>query len=161
MWEWNFIKQVSSTNTISGGPALLSSRVTTVPWPQVTSSTSPLRATPGGHREPMHFFKTEKRGKNIFKTILCFQNKLALGYSWSAARMYRGGKRINSTWPSNLITTHSTAALPRPPAPRWGTWWGLQWSRRLWRKLMDVSFITGYSERRRPRLRFCPEVTYK
>lgn len=43
------------------------------------------------------------------------KTKQGLVSALSAARA-DGRKQINSTWPSNLITTHCTAALWRPPA---------------------------------------------
>lgn len=63
----------------------------------------------------------EERGKGTFSRQSCStQNKLALFLQLKCCKDVPWGKRINSTWPSDLITTHSTAALPRPPARRWG-----------------------------------------
>lgn len=63
----------------------------------------------------------EERGKGTFSRQSCSpQNKLALFLQLKCCEDVPWGKRINSTWPSDLITTHSSAALLRPPARRWG-----------------------------------------
>lgn len=92
-------------------------------WPPACSQNHWAGVAPEGQEEQMKTLRerTEMkvwRGAHISKIILCSQNKLAVVSSLSATRMYHGGKRINSTWPSNLITTRSTAALLRPPALR-------------------------------------------
>lgn len=64
----------------------------------------------------------EERGNGTFsRQSYAPQNKLALFLQLKCCKDVPWGKRINSTWPSDLITTHSTAALLRPPARRWGT----------------------------------------
>lgn len=125
VWECHFTEQVCSIRTISCRPALLTPCVTTV---TLASSLEWLKSTwghttgPESQRERADAaLRRRKEGKEhsqdnpvLPKTNwpLFLQLKCCKDVPW--------GKRINSTWPSDLITTHSTAALLRPPARRWG-----------------------------------------
>lgn len=125
VWECHFTEQVCSIRTISCRPALLTPCVTTV---TLASSLEWHKSTRGHTRGPERRRERadatppeEESGRGTFsRQSRSPQNKLALFLQLKCCKDVPWGKRINSTWPSDLITTHSTAALLRPRARRWG-----------------------------------------